>query len=118
MGRGSKIGKPSNAIALIEGRGVSAEDDEVTMLEAATVEEAISRNSRRLTGIRDPSGDSGADREVRLRIVIFASKGKVTIPARFEPETMSAIEEWADQRGVSRSEAIRRLVEMELKAKK
>jgi hypothetical protein len=41
-----------------------------------------------------------------------------TIPARFEPATMAALDAWADAHEVSRSEAIRRLVELGLKAKK
>ena len=40
-----------------------------------------------------------------------------TIPARFEPETVRAIDAWAAWAGVSRSQAIRRLVELGLKAK-
>jgi Ribbon-helix-helix protein, copG family len=40
-----------------------------------------------------------------------------TIPARFEPATMAALDAWADAYEVSRSEAIRRLVELGLKAK-
>jgi hypothetical protein len=36
------------------------------------------------------------------------------IPARFEPHTMKAIDAWADGNGISRSEAIRRLVEIGL----
>jgi hypothetical protein len=41
-----------------------------------------------------------------------------TIPARFEPEIVAEIEKWADRNSVSRSEAIRRLVEIGLKVKK
>lgn len=41
-----------------------------------------------------------------------------TIPARFEIATMEALGAWAEKNGVSRSEAIRRLVELGLKAKK
>lgn len=41
-----------------------------------------------------------------------------TVPARFELETMNALHAWADKHDVSRSEAIRRLVELGLKAKK
>ena len=37
-----------------------------------------------------------------------------TIPARFEPVVVEAIDKWADQNAVSRSEAIRRLVELGL----
>jgi hypothetical protein len=40
------------------------------------------------------------------------------IPARFEIETMKSLDAWADEHDVSRSEAIRRLVEIGLKAKK
>jgi hypothetical protein len=40
-----------------------------------------------------------------------------TIPARFEIPTMKALDEWAAKHKVSRSEAIRRLVEIGLKAK-
>jgi hypothetical protein len=40
-----------------------------------------------------------------------------TIPARFEPGTMVALDDWANRNEVSRSEAIRRLVEIGLKAK-
>ena len=40
-----------------------------------------------------------------------------TIPVRFEPETVRAIDAWAAWAGVSRSQAIRRLVELGLKAK-
>jgi hypothetical protein len=40
-----------------------------------------------------------------------------TIPVRFEPETVKAIDSWADQNGVSRSHVIRRLVELGLRAK-
>jgi Ribbon-helix-helix protein, copG family len=35
-----------------------------------------------------------------------------TIPARFEIETMKTLDAWAKKRGVNRSEAIRRLVEL------
>jgi hypothetical protein len=41
-----------------------------------------------------------------------------TIPARFEPATVAALDAWADAHDVSRSEAIRQLVEIGLKAKK
>jgi hypothetical protein len=41
-----------------------------------------------------------------------------TIPARFEPATVAALDVWAVEHDVSRSEAIRRLVEIGLKAKK
>jgi hypothetical protein len=40
-----------------------------------------------------------------------------TIPTRFEPETVKAIDSWAAWAGVSRSQAIRRLVELGLKKK-
>ncbi|WLB19844.1 hypothetical protein [Bradyrhizobium japonicum] len=40
-----------------------------------------------------------------------------TIPARFEVQTMKALDTWAGKHDVSRSEAIRRLVELGLKAK-
>jgi hypothetical protein len=40
-----------------------------------------------------------------------------TIPARFEPATVAALDAWAVMHEVSRSEAIRRLVEIGLKAK-
>jgi hypothetical protein len=40
-----------------------------------------------------------------------------TIPARFEPETVEAVDSWAAWAGVSRSQAVRRLVELRLKAK-
>jgi hypothetical protein len=40
------------------------------------------------------------------------------IPARLEPETVAAVDAWAAANEVSRSEAIRRLVEIGLKAKK
>jgi hypothetical protein len=40
-----------------------------------------------------------------------------TVPARFEIATMEALDEWAAKQEVSRSEAIRRLVEIGLKAK-
>jgi hypothetical protein len=41
-----------------------------------------------------------------------------TIPARFEPGTIAALDAWAVMHEVSRSEAIRRLVEIGLKAKR
>ena len=41
-----------------------------------------------------------------------------TIPARFEIESMKHLDSWAKKHGVSRSEAIRRLVELGLKVKK
>ena len=41
-----------------------------------------------------------------------------TIPARFEIETMKHLDSWAKKHDVSRSEAIRRLVELGLKARK
>jgi hypothetical protein len=40
-----------------------------------------------------------------------------TIPARFEIETARALDRWAEANDVSRSEAIRRLVEIGLKKK-
>jgi Ribbon-helix-helix protein, copG family len=40
-----------------------------------------------------------------------------TIPARFEIPTMEALDAWAEKHDVNRSEAIRRLVELGLKAK-
>jgi hypothetical protein len=41
-----------------------------------------------------------------------------TVPARFEPATVAALDAWAVAHNVSRSEAIRRLVEIGLKATK
>ena len=41
-----------------------------------------------------------------------------TIPARLEPATLASLNSWAAANDVSRSEAIRRLVELGLKAKK
>jgi hypothetical protein len=41
-----------------------------------------------------------------------------TIPARFELATVANLDKWAASHSVSRSEAIRRLVELGLKAKK
>jgi hypothetical protein len=40
-----------------------------------------------------------------------------TIPARFETEAMKLLDAWAKTHGVTRSEAIRRLVELGLKVK-
>ena len=40
------------------------------------------------------------------------------IPTRFETATVEALDAWAKKNAVSRSEAIRRLVEIGLKAKK
>jgi hypothetical protein len=40
------------------------------------------------------------------------------IPARFKIPTMKALDAWAEKHDVSRSEAIRQLVEIGLKAKK
>jgi hypothetical protein len=40
-----------------------------------------------------------------------------TIPARFEISTMEMLDAWAEKHEVTRSEAIRRLVELGLKAK-
>jgi hypothetical protein len=41
-----------------------------------------------------------------------------TIPARLEPSTVAAVDAWATSNDVSRSEAIRQLVEIGLKAQK
>ena len=41
-----------------------------------------------------------------------------TIPARLAPNTAKEIDTWAKSNGVSRSEAIRRLVEAGLKGKR
>jgi hypothetical protein len=41
-----------------------------------------------------------------------------TIPARLEPATLASLDSWAAANDVSRSEAIRRLVELGLKVKK
>ena len=43
--------------------------------------------------------------------------GIKVIPARFEIPTIGAIDTWAEKHDVSRSEAVRRLVELGLKAK-
>jgi hypothetical protein len=40
-----------------------------------------------------------------------------TIPARFESETVKTLDSWAHQNGVSRSQAIRQLVEIGLQSK-
>jgi hypothetical protein len=40
-----------------------------------------------------------------------------TIPARFEIPTMEALDAWAEKHDVNRSEAIRQLVQLGLKAK-
>jgi hypothetical protein len=40
-----------------------------------------------------------------------------TIPARLEPATLASLDAWAISHDVSRSEAIRRLVELGLKVK-
>jgi hypothetical protein len=40
-----------------------------------------------------------------------------TIPARFEFDMLTALDKWAGSHDVSRSEAIRRLVDLGLKAK-
>jgi hypothetical protein len=40
-----------------------------------------------------------------------------TIPARLEPATLASLDSWAAANDVSRSEAIRRLVEIGLEAK-
>jgi Ribbon-helix-helix protein, copG family len=45
------------------------------------------------------------------------SKFSETIPARLEPQTVEGLDAWAAAHDVSRSEAIRRLVELGLKAK-
>jgi hypothetical protein len=44
------------------------------------------------------------------------TKYSETIPARFEPATIAALGAWAAANRISRSEAIRRLVELGLKA--
>jgi len=41
-----------------------------------------------------------------------------TIPVRLEPATVASLDAWATSHEISRSEAIRRLVELGLKAKK
>jgi len=41
-----------------------------------------------------------------------------TIPARLEPATLTSLDAWAAANDMSRSEAIRRLVELGLKVKK
>ena len=46
------------------------------------------------------------------------TKYSETIPARLEPATVVSLDAWATSHDVSRSEAIRRLVELGLKAKK
>lgn len=40
------------------------------------------------------------------------------IGARFDPEAVAAIDAWASANGIGRSEAIRRLVELGLRAKR
>jgi hypothetical protein len=45
------------------------------------------------------------------------SKYGENIPARLEPDTLASLDKWAASNDVSRSEAIRRLVELGLKAK-
>jgi hypothetical protein len=45
------------------------------------------------------------------------TKFSETIPARFEPATIVGLDKWATANDVSRSEAIRRLVELGLRAK-
>src|SRR5258708_6172386 len=45
------------------------------------------------------------------------TKYSETIPARLEPATMATLDAWAASHEVSRSEAIRRLVELGLNAK-
>jgi hypothetical protein len=51
------------------------------------------------------------------KIQPFPSACGGTIPARFEIPTMKALDVWAENHDVSRSEAIRRLVELGLKVK-
>jgi hypothetical protein len=46
------------------------------------------------------------------------TKFSETIPARLEPQTVASLDAWAISHDVSRSEAIRRLVELGLQAKK
>jgi hypothetical protein len=46
------------------------------------------------------------------------TKYSETIPARLEPATVASLDAWATSHDVSRSEAIRRLVELGLKTKK
>jgi hypothetical protein len=46
------------------------------------------------------------------------TKFSETIPARLEPQTVAGLDAWAAAHDVSRSEAIRRLVELGLKVKK
>jgi hypothetical protein len=41
-----------------------------------------------------------------------------TIPARFEIPTMEAIDAWAGKHDITRSEAVRRLVDLGLKVKR
>jgi len=38
-----------------------------------------------------------------------------TVPVRFKPETVAAIDKWAADQGVSRSHALRMLIELGLK---
>jgi hypothetical protein len=45
------------------------------------------------------------------------TKYSETIPARLEPAIVASLDAWAASHGVSRSEAIRRLVELGLKSK-
>ena len=45
------------------------------------------------------------------------TKYSETIPARLEPATLASLDSWAVANDVSRSEAIRRLVELGLKTK-
>src|SRR5260370_23510118 len=45
------------------------------------------------------------------------TKYSETIPARLEPATLAVLDAWAASNDVSRSEAIRRLVELGLKVK-
>lgn len=37
-----------------------------------------------------------------------------TIPVRLEPQTVEAVEKWAERKEVSRSEALRKLIELGL----
>jgi hypothetical protein len=46
------------------------------------------------------------------------TKFSETIPARLEPATVASLDAWATAQQISRSEAIRRLVELGLKVKK
>jgi hypothetical protein len=46
----------------------------------------------------------------------YTGKARITVPARFDADVIEAVDEWAEQHRVVRSEAIRRLVELGLKA--